>query len=88
MLYCQKVDCWVPTTGDIAGINRAGFSGTKVPCLVSRAGPEKKGDKPRRTAFTVEAISLESGDGEPAWIGINQISANRFDFWTPDDYCI
>eukprot|EP00884_Botryococcus_braunii_P005271 jgi/Botrbrau1/14745/Bobra.0108s0088.1 len=73
-----KVDCWVPTTGDIAGINRAGFSGTEVPCLVSRAGPGKKGDEPRRTSFTVEAISLESGDGEPAWIGINQIGANRY----------
>lgn len=77
LFYGQKVDCWVPTTGDIAGIKRAEFTGTMVPCLVSRADRDGKGDKSRRTAYTVEAISLCSGDEEPVWIGINQINANR-----------
>lgn len=57
--------CHCPSTGRIGNIE---FK--DVPCLLSRAeNPERK------TKFTVEAISVDSGKN---WIGINQTLVNRY----------
>jgi hypothetical protein len=77
------VECWTPSTGDIAGIKRSTFTGSKVPCLVSKAAVRRDGKVVRKTNYTVEAISLESAGEEKTWIGINQVAANRCPFSHP-----
>lgn len=61
--------CHCPTTGRIGSLDLMGR-----PCLMSRSlAPERK------TAFTVEAISLsEPSDNSKSWIGINQNAINRY----------
>lgn len=61
--------CHCPTTGNVGNIEPDGR-----PCLLSEST-----DKNRKTAFTVEAISLNKPE-EPSksWIGINQNAANRY----------
>ncbi len=61
--------CHCPTTGRIGNLDIAGR-----PCLLSRSlNPERK------TAFTVEAISLNKpDDNSKIWIGINQNAINRY----------
>ncbi|VVC03822.1 Sugar fermentation stimulation protein A [Candidatus Bilamarchaeum dharawalense] len=62
--------CHCPSTGRIGDIV---FD--KVSCLVSK--PKIKGD--RKTAYTVEAISLgPPGKHNKNWIGINQSKANDY----------
>lgn len=62
-------DCHCPTTGRIGDIVLS-----NIPCLLSRSK-----DKARKTAFTVEAISLDlPSEGTKHWIGINQNAANRY----------
>lgn len=62
-------NCHSPTTGRIGNIELEGR-----PCLLS------KSTKPeRKTAYTVEAISLDRiEDKNKTWIGINQNAANRY----------
>jgi sugar fermentation stimulation protein A len=57
--------CHCPSTGKIGNII---FD--RVPCLLS-----KSLDKKRKTAYTVEAISI---DEAKTWIGINQNAVNRY----------
>jgi sugar fermentation stimulation protein A len=57
--------CHCPTTGKVGNVV---FS--DVPCLLS-----KSADKKRKTAHTVEAISI---DNSQTWIGINQTAANGY----------
>jgi sugar fermentation stimulation protein A len=57
--------CHCPSTGRIGNISMDG-----APCLLS-----KSSDKKRKTACTVEAISV---DDAKSWIGINQNAANRY----------
>ncbi len=60
--------CHCPSTGRIGSIR---FEG--IPCLLSRAST------PRKTPYTVEAISLDPPDARrKQWIGINQTRANDF----------
>ena len=61
--------CHCPTTGRVGNLDLSGR-----PCLLSKSdGPNRK------TAFTVEAVSLNRPeDTEKDWIGINQNMANRF----------
>lgn len=61
--------CHCPTTGNVGDITL-----DERPCLLSESA-----DKNRKTAFTVEAISLNKPE-EPSksWIGINQNAANRY----------
>lgn len=61
--------CHCPTTGNVGDIAL-----DERPCLLSESA-----DKNRKTAFTVEAISLNrSEDKQKIWIGINQNAANRY----------
>lgn len=61
--------CHCPTTGRVGNIDLSGR-----PCLLSRSD-----DPTRKTAFTVEAISLNRPeDTAKIWIGINQNAANRY----------
>ena len=61
--------CHCPTTGNVGDITL-----DKRPCLLSEST-----DKNRKTAFTVEAISLNQPSGsQKSWIGINQNAANRY----------
>ena len=65
----QNYLCHCPTTGRIGNISL-----TERPCLLS-----KSTDSNRKTAFTVEAISLNHPeDSEKSWIGINQNAVNRY----------
>lgn len=58
-----------PTTGRVGNLELSGR-----PCLLS---PSK--DPARKTAYTVEAISLNRPeDREKTWIGINQNAVNRY----------
>ena len=58
-----------PTTGNVGDIAL-----DERPCLLSEST-----DKNRKTAFTVEAISLnQPSDTQKSWIGINQNAANRY----------
>ncbi|MDR2765904.1 MAG: DNA/RNA nuclease SfsA [Holosporaceae bacterium] len=57
--------CHCPSTGKIGNISLDG-----LPCLLSVSC-----DKSRKTAFTVEAISV---DGAKSWVGINQNAVNRY----------
>mgnify|MGYP002427417855 CR=1 FL=1 len=62
------VECHCPTTWNIGRLNVAGR-----PCLLSKCSD------PRKTSYTVEAVSVD----EPAaprkrWIGINQTASNRY----------
>ncbi len=64
----ESYHCHCPSTGRIGNIDLAGR-----PCLMSLA------DKTRKTAFTVEAVSLNKPeDIEKKWIGINQNAVNRY----------
>ncbi|VVB66666.1 Sugar fermentation stimulation protein A [Candidatus Gugararchaeum adminiculabundum] len=65
----KLVKCHCPSTGQIGSIT---FQ--NIPCLLSKSGnPERK------TAYTVEAISLDSPKKKSkSWIGINQTDANRY----------
>lgn len=61
--------CHCPTTGRIGNIELGGR-----PCLLS-----KSTDTNRKTAYSVEAISLnQPNDVQKSWIGINQNAANRY----------
>ncbi|MFH1402681.1 MAG: DNA/RNA nuclease SfsA [Candidatus Altiarchaeota archaeon] len=63
------VRCHCPSTGRIGGIV---FE--DIPCLLSRGLGEG-----RKTAYTVEAISLDHASGlKKSWIGINQTRANDY----------
>jgi len=61
----EALRCHCPSTSRIGNIVLDG-----LPCLLSTSSDEK-----RKTAHTVEAISL---DGARSWIGINQNAANRY----------
>ncbi len=62
-------DCHCPTTGRIGNLVLE-----NIPCLLS-----KSADAKRKTAFTVEAISLDLPNNPiKNWIGINQNAANRY----------
>ena len=64
-----EVEAHCPSGGTIAGIPRKDF--TSIKCLVS-----DHEDKPnRRTRYTVEAISLDSG---ATYMGINQTASNHY----------
>lgn len=64
----ESYHCHCPSTGRIGNIDLAGR-----PCLMSLA------DKTRKTAFTVEAVSLNKPeDIGKKWIGINQNAVNRY----------
>jgi len=69
----RVVRCHCPSTGRIGDIK---FE--NIPCLLSR--PEKSsGSIPRKTAYTVEAISLDPPSRKrKTWIGINQNRANDY----------
>ncbi|MDR2158075.1 MAG: DNA/RNA nuclease SfsA [Holosporaceae bacterium] len=54
-----------PSTGKIGNISMDG-----LPCLLSKSSDEK-----RKTAYTVEAISV---DDARSWVGINQNAVNRY----------
>lgn len=61
--------CHCPTTGRVGNIDLSGR-----PCLLSRSD-----DSARKTAFTVEAVSLNRPeDMAKSWVGINQNAANRY----------
>lgn len=65
----RKYHCHCPTTGNVGDITL-----DERPCLLSEST-----DKNRKTAFTVEAISLnQPSDSQKTWIGINQNAANRY----------
>jgi sugar fermentation stimulation protein A len=61
----NTVVCHCPCTGKIGNISPDG-----LPCLLSKSSDEK-----RKTAHTVEAISLNNAR---SWIGINQNAVNRY----------
>ncbi len=64
----ESFHCHCPSTGRIGNIDLEGR-----PCLMSPA------DISRKTAFTVEAVSLnQPNDSEKNWIGINQNAVNRY----------
>mmetsp|Transcript_8717 Transcript_8717/g.9953 ORF Transcript_8717/g.9953 Transcript_8717/m.9953 type:complete len:380 (+) Transcript_8717:141-1280(+) len=96
VLVDGKVErCHCPVTGSIANINFKKINGitsdgevasteNAIPCLLS-----KNSSKSAKTAYTVEAISLQLSstcaypstnqkEKEIPWIGINQVRANRF----------
>jgi len=63
------IEAHCPVTGRIGGLR---FS--DIPCLLS-----KSENSNRKTSHTVEAISLDPpGKKRKAWIGINQVRANRY----------
>jgi len=72
MLVNVKEDicnCHCPTTGRIGNLDVSG-----LPCLLS-----KSNDPNRKTAYTVEAVSLNHHDDkDKVWIGINQNAINRY----------
>lgn len=57
--------CHCPSTGKIGNISLEG-----LPCLLSPST-----DATRKTAYTVEAISLDDAE---SWMGINQNAVNRY----------
>lgn len=66
--YVHKAHC--PTTGKIGSIELAGR-----PVLLSSHHKSPK----RKMAWTVEAISYDKPEtSDKTWIGINQVSANRY----------
>ena len=65
----ESYHCHCPTTGRVGNLDLTGR-----PCLLSSSG-----NSARKTAFTVEAISLNpTEDLDKSWIGINQNAANRY----------
>ena len=65
----ESYHCHCPSTGRIGNLELS-----ERPCLLSPSA-----DTSRKTAFTVEAISLNRPeDSEKKWIGINQNAANRY----------
>lgn len=65
----ESYHCHCPTTGRVGNLDLTGR-----PCLLSSSG-----NLARKTAFTVEAISLNRPeDPNKSWIGINQNTANRY----------
>ena len=65
----EIVKCHCPATGRIGGIQ---FE--DIPCLLSKGK-----SKVRKTAYTVEAISLNKPEAKSkSWVGINQNAANRY----------
>jgi len=62
----RTLRCHCPTTGRLGDLKLEG-----LPCLYSTAHGGK-----RKTAYTVEAISVSPRGG--SWIGINQTAANRY----------
>lgn len=61
--------CHCPATSRVGNLELSGR-----PCLLSPSS-----DTSRKTAFTVEAVSLNKPeDSEKKWIGINQNAANRY----------
>jgi len=77
----EVVDCHCPVTGALGGLGLAAFAGARAPCLVSaaRARASRHATRARKTGHTVEAVSLAHPDaGPPAWVGVNQLAANRY----------
>lgn len=64
-----EVEAHCPSGGTIAGIPRKLM--TQIPCLMSDHGDNTT----RRTRYTVEAISLDSGH---TYMGINQTASNHY----------
>ncbi len=65
----ESYNCHCPTTGRIGNLDLTG-----IPCLLSPST-----NSFRKTAFTVEAVSLNKPeDFEKSWIGINQNAVNRY----------
>lgn len=65
----ESYHCHCPTTGRVGNLDLAGR-----PCLLSQSSSSS-----RKTAFTVEAVSLnQPEDLAKSWIGINQNAANRY----------
>lgn len=65
----QSYKCHCPTTGRIGSFALEGR-----PCLLSPSS-----DSNRKTAFTVEAVSLNKpSEAHKKWIGINQNEVNRY----------
>ena len=65
----ESYHCHCPSTGRVGNLELS-----ERPCLLSSSA-----DTSRKTAFTVEAISLNKPeDFEKKWIGINQNAANRY----------
>lgn len=62
----RTLRCHCPTTGRLGDLSLAG-----LPCLYSTASNSE-----RKTAYTVEAISVSPAAG--FWVGINQTAANRY----------
>jgi sugar fermentation stimulation protein A len=62
----KTLRCHCPTTGRLGDLDLSG-----IPCLYSTSL-----SRTRKTAHTVEAISISQG--ETFWIGINQTAANRY----------
>ena len=62
----RTLRCHCPTTGRLGDLSLPG-----LPCLYSAASSSK-----RKTAYTVEAISVSPAKGP--WVGINQTAANRY----------
>jgi len=67
--------CHCPATGRLGEVSISG-----VPCLFSRAADGGAATaKKRKTAGTVEAISLDPPERRSrSWVGINQSAANRY----------
>lgn len=63
----RTLRCHCPATGRLGDLDPKG-----LPCLYSTATNIK-----RKTAYTVEAISISPG-GRKSWVGINQTAANRY----------
>ena len=65
------VECHCPTTWNIGQLEVAGR-----PCLLSKCTTQTD---PRKTPYTVEAVSLNRPeDTDKRWIGINQTASNRY----------
>jgi len=64
----NTIRCHCPTTGRLGDVSLSGLH-----CLFSDAR-----SKGRKTAHTVEAISVESPGRARSWVGINQTAVNRY----------
>ncbi len=64
----DTIRCHCPTTGRLGDVSLAGLG-----CLYSDAFTDG-----RKTAHTVEAISVEPPGRAKSWVGINQTAVNRY----------
>ena len=65
----HTIKCHCPTTGRLGDVSLSGLR-----CLYSDARCTKE----RKTAHTVEAISVEPRAGARSWVGIDQTAVNRY----------